>query len=158
MTRLVIDTLIRAPRELCFDLALDVAAHEESASFSGERLVPPGRLDGVLWEGDLICFEGRHYGMRQRFCARIVEVERPDRFTDRMERGIFRRLEHVHEFRSVPGGTLMRDILEWDAPLGVFGRIADALFLRRHMRWFVATKQSRLKAIAERAAAERAGA
>ena len=28
-------------------------------------------------------------------------------------------------------------------------RIADALFLERHMRWFVTTKQRHLKAIAE---------
>jgi hypothetical protein len=43
----------------------------------------------------------------------------------------------------------MRDILEWEAPLGVVGRLADALFLRRHMQRFVSTKQNNLKRIAE---------
>jgi len=33
--------------------------------------------------------------------------------------------------------------------LGVLGRLADLLFVRRHLRWFVATKQNDLKRIAE---------
>jgi hypothetical protein len=43
----------------------------------------------------------------------------------------------------------MRDTLEWEAPFRAIGRLADLLFLRRHMRWFVVTKQSALKRIAE---------
>lgn len=149
-TRIVIDTFINATPEVCFDLALSVEAHTESAAFSGERVVEPGRLSGTLQSGDMITFEGRHFGIRQRFSARIGAVDRPRFFVDDMVSGIFKRLRHVHEFHPRDGGTLMRDILEWDAPLGVLGRIADSLFLRRHMTWFVATKQSHLKAIAER--------
>jgi ligand-binding SRPBCC domain-containing protein len=146
----VVETWIEAPPEVCFDLALDVAAHAESAAFSKERLVPPGRLTGHLEAGDLVCFEGRHFGIRQRFCARITMVDRPRVFVDEMVEGIFSRLRHVHEFSPSGSGTLMVDRLMWKAPLGVLGAFADALFLQRHMAWFVRTKQSRLKEIAER--------
>lgn len=151
--KITIDTFIAAPRELCFDLARDVLVHAETARFSGERLVEPGRLSGLLQSGDLVSFEGRHFGLRQRFTARITGVRRPDVFIDEMVHGAFKRLRHVHEFHEREGGTLMRDILDWDAPLGFLGRIADALFLRRHMTWFVRTKQEQLKLIAERRAA-----
>jgi len=146
MTRIVVDTFIAAPREVCFDLALDVGAHAKSAAFSGERVVEPGRTAGILQLGELVTFEGRHFGIRQRFTAKIIELDRPRRFADEMVRGAFRRLRHVHEFHERDGGTLMRDTLDWEAPLGF---IADPLFLRRHMRWFVATKQRGLKQIAE---------
>jgi ligand-binding SRPBCC domain-containing protein len=149
-TRIVIDTFIRAPVEVCFDLALSVEAHAESAAFSGERVVEPGRLTGTLQSGDMITFEGKHFGVRQRFSARIGAMDRPRFFVDDMVKGMFKRLNHVHEFHPHEGGTLMRDILEWETPLGVLGRIADRLFLRRHMTWFVATKQSHLKVMAER--------
>jgi hypothetical protein len=43
----------------------------------------------------------------------------------------------------------MRDTLEWEPPLGMIGRLADRLFLSRHMHWFVMTKQNGLKRIAE---------
>ncbi len=146
---MVIETIIKAPPEVCFDLALDVGVHAASAAFSGERVVEPGRLSGVLELGDLITFEGKHFGIRQRFATKIVALERPHYFVDEMIRGAFKRLRHVHEFHTHEGGTLMRDILDWEAPLGVLGRIADRLFLVRHMQWFVTTKQQRLRNIAE---------
>ena len=148
--KLVVETVIHAPVERCFDMARDVAAHVESAAFSGEKLVPPGKLEGTLGLGDLVAFEGRHFGMRQRFVARITEVTPPRRFVDEMVTGAFRRLRHEHEFVMHAEGTLMRDILEWESPLGFVGRIADALFVRRHMEWFVRTKQENLKRIIER--------
>ncbi len=138
---IVIETSIEAPVEFCFDLALDVDVHAESAAFSGERVVEPGRTSGILQTGDLLTFEGRHFGIRQRFTTRIAEVDRPRRFVDEMVRGFFRRLRHVHEFHPRGGGTLMRDVLEFEG--------AFAFLLRRHMRWFVATKQQHLKAIIE---------
>ena len=144
MTTITIETVIDAPPELCFELALDVDAHAESAAFSGERVVEPGRLSGVLQLGDLLTFEGRHFGFRQRFTTRIIEVDRPRRFVDAMVRGTFKRLRHVHEFHPADTGTLMRDTLELDGLLG--------FLLKRHMQWFIQTKQQHLKDIIERRA------
>lgn len=138
----VVETSIAAPVELCFDLALDVDVHAESAAFSGERVVEPGRTSGVLQVGDLLTFEGRHFGIRQRFTTRITEADRPLRFVDEMVRGFFRRLRHVHEFHPRDGCTLMRDVLEFEG--------AFAFILERHMTWFVTTKQQHLKEIIER--------
>jgi ligand-binding SRPBCC domain-containing protein len=139
---IAVETLIEAPAEFCFDLALDVDVHAESAAFSGERVVEPGRISGVLQLGDLLTFEGRHFGFRQRFTTRITEVDRPRRFVDEMVRGFFRSLRHVHEFHPRDGGTLMRDVVEFEG--------AFRFLLERHMLWFVATKQQHLKAIIER--------
>jgi hypothetical protein len=46
----------------------------------------------------------------------------------------------------------MIDTIEWRAPLGILGLLLDALFLKRHMLWFVKTKQQALKAVAENGA------
>jgi len=150
MPIIVIETTIHAPVELCFDLARDVGVHAESAAFSSERIVEPGRTKGVLERGDLVAFEGRHFGIRQRFVARITELDRPIRFVDEMVHGAFKRLRHIHEFERTGNATLMRDIIEWQAPFGFIGRLADTLFLRRHMAWFLSIKQRALKEIAER--------
>jgi ligand-binding SRPBCC domain-containing protein len=148
--KIIIETEIAAPVERCFDLARDVELHARAAAFSGERLVPPGRMSGLLELGDLVAFEGVHFGVSQRFVARIIELEPPRRFVDEMVEGAFRSLRHEHEFHIVAGGTLMRDILEWRSPLGFLGRLADHLFVRRHMEWFVRTKQANLKRVIER--------
>lgn len=146
MGEITIRTWIHAPVDLCFDASRDVAVHAESAAFSGERLVPPGRLSGALEMGDLICFEGKHFGLRQRFCARITFVDRPNIYVDEMESGFFRELRHAHWFSAHDGGTLMTDHLTWRAPLGA---LMDAVFMTRHMSWFVRTKQAYLRRIVE---------
>jgi len=149
MPRIVIETWIAAPPERVFDLARDVGAHTESAGFSGERAVPPGRTEGLLEAGDLVTFEGKHFGIRQRVTVKILSMDRPRRFDDELVRSAFRHLHHAHEFEPSKGGTLMRDTLEWTSPFGILGRIADRVAVIRHMRWFVTTKQRALKAIAE---------
>lgn len=144
MGKIVVETVIELPVEEAFDLARDVGKHVQSAAFTGERLVPPGRTSGLLELGDLVAFEGRHFGIRQTFVARIIEMSPPRRFVDEMVRGAFTWMRHEHEFHIHARGTLMRDVVAWRAPLGIVGKLADALFLERHMRWFVRTKQANL--------------
>jgi ligand-binding SRPBCC domain-containing protein len=149
MGSLVVETLIRAPRAVVFDLARDVGAHTRSASFSRERAVPPGRTEGLLETGDIVTFEGVHFGIRQRFTARITKLDRPHSFEDELVKAAFKSLRHVHEFEERDGATLMRDTLDWISPLGILGRIADALFVTRHLTTFVTRKQQALKEMAE---------
>lgn len=149
MGHLLVETFILASPERCFDLARDVSAHTASSSFTDERAIEPGRTSGLLELGDIVTFEGVHFRIRQRFTARIVELDRPRKFVDQLVKSTFKAMRHVHEFEARNGGTLMRDTLDWVAPLGILGRLADWLFLERHMRWFVTKKQQGLKALAE---------
>jgi len=149
MGHVLVETSIAAPPGVCFDLARDVGAHAQSASFSQERVIEPGRMHGLLELGDMVTFEGVHFGIRQRATAKIIAMDRPRVFVDELVKSTFRSMRHVHEFVPIDGGTLMRDILDWRSPLGLLGRFADKLFVERHMRWFVETKQRALKEIAE---------
>jgi ligand-binding SRPBCC domain-containing protein len=149
MPTITIETRIAAPIEAVFDLARDAGAHAASSAFTGERVVAPGRTEGLLELGDLLTFEGRHLGVRQRITVRITEMDPPRRYVDVGVRTALRALHHVHEFVEDGGVTVMRDVVTWRSPFGVLGRIADTLFVTRHMRWFVTEKQRRLKAILE---------
>jgi ligand-binding SRPBCC domain-containing protein len=149
VTTLVVETRIAAPIEICFDLARDVNVHVQTASATGERVIG-AKTSGLLELGDVVTFEGVHFGIRQRLTAKIVECDRPTRFVDEMVAGAFTSLRHVHEFIAEGNSVLMRDTLTWRSPLGILGVIADRLFVERHMRAFMVKKQSELKAYAER--------
>ena len=149
MPLVILETRIRAPIDVVFDLARDPVAHAEQAAFTGEQVVGPGKTSGLLEAGDLLTFEGRHLGIRQRLTVKITAMDAPRSFVDEGVRGAFRRLRHVHEFRVDGDVTVMRDVIDWTSPFGFLGRIADALFVTRHMRWFVTEKQQRLKRMAE---------
>jgi ligand-binding SRPBCC domain-containing protein len=148
MPMIVVETRIAAPIERCFDLARDVDAHAQTSDFTNERLVG-GRTSGLLQLGDTVTFEAVHLGLRRRLTARIVELDPPHRFVDEMMAGPFAQLRHVHEFRREAGHVLMIDTLAWRTPLGILGRLADLLFVERHLRAYLTRKQANLKAHAE---------
>jgi hypothetical protein len=43
----------------------------------------------------------------------------------------------------------MTDLFEYEAPLGIFGRIAEKLFLTRHLKKFLALRNEAIKRVAE---------
>lgn len=149
MPTIRLETHIRATQQRCFDLARDVSVHCSTVAFTQERALLPGVVQGPLSLGDLVIFEARHLGIRQQLHARVVRMDPPHLFADEMVRGAFKSLHHLHEFLPEGSGTLMRDTLTWQAPLGLLGRLADVLVLRRHLERFLERKNAALKALAE---------
>lgn len=148
MPFLVHQQFIKAPIEVCFDLARDVNIHMVTASKTKERVVG-GVVEGQLELGDIVTWEAVHFGMKQRLTAQITIMERPHKFQDVMVKGAFHSFIHTHEFKEVKDGTVMLDLFEYKSPLGYIGVIADLLFLEKYMKSFIATRAEALKEIAE---------
>jgi len=149
MARIETTTRIAAPRERCFDLARSVDVHVRGAAATGERAVA-GKTAGLLGLGDEVTWQATHFGLRLRLASRITRFERPDRFRDSLVRGPLARLDHDHEFQDDgAGGTLMSDRFDYGAPLALAGRLAELLFLTRHLRRFLDARNRELKRIAE---------
>jgi ligand-binding SRPBCC domain-containing protein len=145
-----IETIIPAPVERCFDLARDPDLHARSLGQTGERVVSRTG-SGLLGLGDVVTFEAKHLGIRQRLTSEITRFERPYLFEDRMVRGAFRSFRHLHAFQPVEGGTLMTDVFAYRAPLGVLGLLAGRLFLTRYLRRLLTARAAYLKTCAESA-------
>ncbi|MDQ0030699.1 SRPBCC family protein [Arthrobacter bambusae] len=120
------------PEEL-FNLARNVDAHVGSMASSRERAVA-GVMSGLLSEGDEVTWQAWHFGLPLQMSSRITQFRFPDSFTDEQVRGPFRFFRHVHEFIPDGGGTLMIDRVEFAAPFGMVGRIAEKAFLGKYMR------------------------
>lgn len=150
MPQIVIETLINAPAEVCFDLMRDIRIHTETTSQTNEKAVA-GVTDGMIGLGQTVTFEGTHFGIRQRLTVKVVEFDRPWLFVDEMVDGRFKSFKHVHEFIPRDNETLMRDTIEWASPYGVLGKIADKLLLEDHLRNLVSERNAKLKKIAEEA-------
>jgi ligand-binding SRPBCC domain-containing protein len=144
-------TMIRARRDRVFDLARSVDAHQDSTGGTEERAVA-GVTKGLMGMGDEVTWEARHFGVRQRLTVRVTAFDRPKHFQDMMISGAFRRMAHDHDFAGHPAGTVMRDRFEFESPLGLLGRMADALFLTSYLRRFLVHRNEVLKQLAESAA------
>jgi ligand-binding SRPBCC domain-containing protein len=149
MSRIELRTAIRAPRERCFDLARSVELHMRSTADTGETAIA-GRTSGLLGAGEEVTWRARHFGVWLTLTSRITGYERPAFFCDSMVRGAFARLEHEHRFtEDGMGGTIMDDVLEFTAPGGVIGLLAERLVLRRYLRKFLVARNHALAAVAE---------
>lgn len=141
---------IAAPIERCFELARDITVHTRTVwKHTRERAVA-GRTEGGIGLGETVTFRATHLGVRQKLTSKIVVFERPFLFVDEMQKGAFKFMRHEHHFEQVDGGTLMKDVLSFQAPLGVFGRMADGLVLTPYMRRFLEDRNHELKILLEK--------
>ncbi len=144
MARIELETRIQAPIERCFDAARDIGLHVRLASRSKERAIA-GKIKGLIGENEWVSFRARHFGISFVLTARITQFEAPQRFVDEQIKGPFARLQHTHEFESFGSNrTLMRDIIEFECPFGILGRIAQPI-VERHLRAFLIERSRRLK-------------
>jgi ligand-binding SRPBCC domain-containing protein len=142
-------THISAPRERVFDLARSIDLHTRSLDWTGEQPVA-GRMSGLIGLDETVTWRARHLGVRQRLISRISAYERPAYFQDVMVRGAFAWMEHDHWLDATPkGGTVLRDDFRFAAPLGILGRIAEVLVLRRYMTRFLERRNAVIKRVAE---------
>ena len=128
-----------------FALSLDIGAHLRSMAATGEQAIA-GTTSGTIGLGESVTWRARHLGVVWRMTSRVTELEAPHRFVDEQVRGPFARFRHEHTFTAVPGGTRMVDEIVFRAPLGVLGRIAESLVLRRHLRRLIAERNRSLAA------------
>lgn len=132
MQTITVETTIGAPIERCFDAARDLDLHLRSLAHTNERAVA-GRTSGLIELGEEVTWRARHFGVVQHFTSRITGFDRPRWFQDSMQRGAFRSFVHDHFFAEEGQHTRMTDVLAFAAPLGILGRIAETLVLRRYL-------------------------
>jgi ligand-binding SRPBCC domain-containing protein len=78
--------------------------------------------------------------------VRYADYEPPLRFVDEQVKGPFAKWRHEHRFEALPNGnTLLRDTIEYEPPFWIFGKIADALFIRRQLNAMFAYRHTATK-------------
>jgi len=147
---ITVDTVIRAPIERCFDAARDLDLHVKSLAHTNEMAIG-GRTSGLIELGESVTWRGRHFGITQQFTSKITAFDRPRYFQDAMQRGAFKSFVHDHFFTIADGITTMRDVLVFAAPLGILGRIAETLVLKRYLERMLTMRAAVIRAAAEEA-------
>lgn len=148
MSSIEVITRVRAPQARCFYLALSVDLHAVSARQTREQIVG-GVRSGLLQLGDEVTFRARHFGIWQALTSKITAYDAPSYFCDEMQRGAFKTMRHAHYFEPQDQITVMRDVFEFASPLGLLGKMVDALVLRAYLRRFLEQRGAVVKQYAE---------
>ncbi len=148
MPEIQFKTIIKADIETVFDLARDIDLHQKSASQTNETAVA-GKTSGLIEEGESVTWRAKHLGFYQTHTSKIIEMKKPQKFTDIMLKGTFKSFRHQHIFKKEGENTIMIDILEFESPFGVIGKIFNFIFLKNYMKNFLLKRNVVLKTIAE---------
>ncbi len=127
-----------------FDASLDIDAHLASMESSGEEAIG-GVTSGLIGLGESVTWRAKHFGLTWTMTSRITQLDRPRCFVDEQLRGPFKRFRHVHRFESVASGTRMIDEVEFAAPLGVLGTLAEKAVLHRYLPKLIAERNDYLR-------------
>jgi ligand-binding SRPBCC domain-containing protein len=150
METIRLTTWIDAPVERCFKLSTSIDLHVVSAASTGEMAVD-GVTTGLIGNGEMVTWQGRHFGLKLRHASRIDAWRPYSYFRDVMIDGVFARFEHEHFFAPMDEGTRMRDEVRFSAPWGVLGRVATKMLVRKHLMELLTRRNAVIKQVAESA-------
>lgn len=148
MPEIVLHTVIDAPAERCFQLALSIDLHEACAAHTHEKAVG-GITSGLIKGGETVTWRAKHFGMYFSLTSKISEYNFPIMFVDDMLEGPFKKIHHRHSFYEENGKTTMKDEFFFKAPMFFLGTLAEKLFLEKYMRNFLIERNRFLKEVAE---------
>lgn len=131
-----------------FDLARDIDLHQKSTFQTGEVAIA-GRTSGLIELGETVTWRAKHLGVVQTHTSEITAMEKPYHFTDIMLKGTFKSFKHQHIFRQDGKNTVMTDILEFESPFGIFGKLFNYFFLKNYMTKFLIERNKLIKITAE---------
>ncbi len=143
-----IETYIRADRQIAFDLSRSIDLHTLSTAQTNEQAIA-GVTSGLIGLGESVTWRAKHFGIYQNLTSKITAFDFPSYFVDEMVKGAFKRFTHEHIFEEQDGGTLMVDVFDYDSPLGILGKIANALFLENYMTSLLTKQNEMIKEFAE---------
>ena len=87
----------------------------------------------AMQPGTLIDYTIKILGVRVRWRTLVTAYEPPSKFVDEQLRGPYDFWHHTHSFTANGNGTLIEDRVCYALPLGLLGRLAHALFVRRQL-------------------------
>ncbi|WP_239021680.1 SRPBCC family protein [Nocardioides jishulii] len=140
---LEIETWSDLSPEQLMERSLDIDLHLSSMADSDERAVG-GVTSGLITLGEEVSWRARHLGIWWSMTSRITVLEPGRRFVDEQVRGPFKRFRHEHRFDAVDGRTRMVDTIDFDAPFGPLGSVAERLVLARYLERLIRTRNEHL--------------
>ena len=102
------------------DLGFQITSPPESRLYEGQIITYRVKIAPLVWVP---------------WVTEIKHVTEGVTFVDEQRFGPYKFWHHRHSFESVPGGVRMTDKVYYGLPMGPFGTIAHAAFVRRKLEW-----------------------
>ena len=118
-----------------------------------QKITPPdmqfkitSEMPQKMYAGMIITYTVRPlFNIPVQWMTEITHIEAQNYFIDNQKSGPFRIWHHQHHFREIEGGVEMTDIVNYAAPFGFLGRIAERLVVERRVKGIFEFRKKRLE-------------
>ena len=98
--------------------------------------------------GSRLTVQGRRWGVTQRMASEITAFEDGALIVEEQRQGPFRSWKHTQRFEpTAEGGVRITDVIEYEPPGGILGRLATAEAIGRELERAFAYRRERLTEI-----------
>lgn len=81
------------------------------------------------------------FNIPMRWVTEITQVNKPHFFIDSQLHGPYKIWHHQHHFEENEKGVLMTDIVTYEPPLGILGRLANKLMIEKQVEQIFAYRR-----------------
>jgi ligand-binding SRPBCC domain-containing protein len=105
-------------------------------------------LPEKMYEGLMIEYTVRPlFGIPMSWITEIKTVKENEFFVDEQRKGPYTIWHHEHHFKQVEGGIEMTDIVSYVIPLGILGKIAHPIIVRKKLEEIFAYRFQKVEEI-----------
>ncbi len=143
-----LETHIKSDIVTCFDLSRSIDLHKISTAQTKEEAID-GTVNGLIGLGEFVTWQATHFGVKQKLTSIITAFDKPFHFRDEQQKGAFKFMIHDHFFEIKGDLVIMKDIFNFQSPLGFLGTIADKLVLTSYLTQLLTERNNTIKEFAE---------
>ena len=148
MAKIHLTSFIAAPIDRVFDLSRSINLHQISTASTNEKAID-GVMTGLINKDETVTWQAKHLFKLRQFTSKITEMKSPDFFVDEMIKGDFTSFHHEHHFKTAENGSIVIDIIHFETPHGIIGKLANSLFLTSYLERFLTKRNEVIKEYAE---------
>jgi len=148
MPTIHLTSFINAPAERVFDLSRSINLHQISTIDTNEKAID-GVMNGLISKNETVTWQARHLFKTRQFTSKIIDMEKPVFFIDEMIKGDFKSFRHEHHFKQAKNGTIIIDLINFETPYGLIGKIANRIFLKSYIEKLLLRRNKVIKDYAE---------
>ena len=148
MPHIHLTLFIAAPVDRVFNLSRSINLHQISTIDTNEKAIG-GVLNGLININETVTWQAKHLFKTRQFTSKITAMQSPDFFIDEMLKGDFKSFHHEHHFKAVENGSIMIDVVNFESPYGIIGKIANSFFLKSYIEKLLIKRNTVIKDYAE---------
>lgn len=84
-------------------------------------------------------------GVKLQWATEITTIMEEDYFIDHQLSGPYKTWHHQHFFKTIEGGTELKDIVHYELPMGFLGKLAHHLLIKNKLKQIFAHRKSSIE-------------